>query len=82
MRLNYAPVSRFSLKWITMTRSGISTPKKVAHPLTVRIARHWTPRGTPRRGFLAFLARPYRSRTAHRPGNTSRCRSGRHPRRR
>jgi NRAMP (natural resistance-associated macrophage protein)-like metal ion transporter len=26
-----------------------------AHPLATRIARHWSPRGTPRRGFLAFL---------------------------
>src|ERR1700681_1740087 len=38
-----------------MTSSEISTPKKVAHPLAARIARHWAHRGTPRRGFLAFL---------------------------
>ncbi len=38
-----------------MPSSEISTPRKVAHPLAARIARHWAPRGTPRRGLLAFL---------------------------
>src|SRR6266851_3808287 len=38
-----------------MTSSEISTPKKVAHPLAVQIARHWGRRGTPRRGLLAWL---------------------------
>ena len=39
-----------------MTSSELNHPKgKVAHPLAARIARHWAPRGTPRRGLLAFL---------------------------
>src|ERR1700686_1929269 len=39
-----------------MTISDTEVPKnKVAHPLAARIARHWAPRGMPRRGPLAFL---------------------------
>src|SRR5260370_5581892 len=38
-----------------MTSSEIIIPKKVAHPLAERIARHWGRRGTPRRGLLAWL---------------------------
>src|ERR1700736_2294828 len=39
-----------------MTSHELSQPtNKSAHPLAARIARHWSRRGTPRRGLLAFL---------------------------
>src|SRR6202162_4761234 len=39
-----------------MTSSELDHPRsKAAHPIAARIARHWAPRGTPRRGLLGFL---------------------------